>query len=62
MCTLYSLPLLQKGIVQIEQDAIGWPLYDIATINIVSCMAYKRVVGGGGILRNSRAIVKRYCG
>jgi len=35
-----------------------WPLHDIATTNIVWCMAYARGLGGGGAyMRNSRAIV-----
>jgi len=39
-----------------------WPLQDIAKTNCVWCTAYKRVVGGDRILRNSRATVLQSCG
>jgi len=39
-----------------------WPLHDVVTINIVWCMAYKRRVGAGRVLRNSVAIVLESCG
>jgi len=35
----------------------GWPLHDIAIINIVWCMAYKRGGGGGAHVAKSAAIV-----
>ena len=38
----------------------AWPLHNIAIINCVWCMAYKGAVGGGRILRNSRAIVLQW--
>ena len=59
-----SKPRLARRAPKIDTAAIAiisatpmLPLHDIAITNIVWYMAYTRGVGGGGILRNRRAIV-----
>jgi len=48
----------EKGlIVTSRPHTPGWPLHDIVTTSIECCMAYKRGVGEGRALSNSRAIV-----